>query len=65
MKKVSTAASLQSRNFSQNKLTIGLGLGNRAACLHFSTSGYTASDMPTDRYPYRHERRPSERLPTN
>src|SRR5438477_728999 len=32
MKKVSTAARKQSRNFSQQKLTIGLDLGDRSSC---------------------------------
>jgi hypothetical protein len=32
MKKVSTAANKQSRNFSQHKLTIGLDLGDRSSC---------------------------------
>jgi transposase len=32
MKKVSTAATKQSRNFSQRKLTIGLDLGDRSSC---------------------------------
>ncbi len=32
MKKVSTAAAKQSRNFSQQKLTIGLDLGDRSSC---------------------------------
>ncbi len=31
MKKVSTVAAMQSRNFSQPKLTIGLDLGDRAS----------------------------------
>jgi transposase len=32
MKKVSTAATKQSRNISQQKLTIGLDLGDRSSC---------------------------------
>src|SRR5207248_2791870 len=32
MKKISTAATKQSRNFSQQKLTIGLDLGDRSSC---------------------------------
>jgi Ethanolamine utilization protein EutJ (predicted chaperonin) len=32
MKKVSTAATKQSRNFSQPNLTIGLDLGDRSSC---------------------------------
>ena len=32
MKKVSTAAAKQSKNFSQQKLTIGLDLGDRNSC---------------------------------
>ena len=32
MKKVSIAARKQSRNFSQQKLTIGLDLGDRSSC---------------------------------
>ena len=32
MKKVSTAVIKQSRNFSQQKLTIGLDLGDRSSC---------------------------------
>ena len=32
MKKVSTAATKPSRNFSQSKLTIGLDLGDRSSC---------------------------------
>jgi hypothetical protein len=32
MKKVSTAAAKQSRNFSQQQLTIGLDLGDRSSC---------------------------------
>ena len=32
MKKVSTVATKQSRNFSQHKLTIGLDLGDRSSC---------------------------------
>src|SRR5579864_675149 len=32
MKKVSTAAAKQSRNFSQSNLTIGLDLGDRSSC---------------------------------
>jgi hypothetical protein len=32
MKKVSTAATKQSRNFSQPNLTVGLDLGDRSSC---------------------------------
>jgi len=32
MKKVSTRAAAQSRNISQQKLTIGLDLGDRSSC---------------------------------
>ena len=32
MKKISTAVAKQSRNFSQQKLTIGLDLGDRSSC---------------------------------
>jgi hypothetical protein len=32
MKKISTAATKRSRNFSQQKLTIGLDLGDRSSC---------------------------------
>jgi hypothetical protein len=34
MKKVSTAATRQSKNFSQPNLTVGLDMGDRSSCLH-------------------------------
>ena len=37
MKKVSTAAAGQSRNFSQQKLTIGLDLGDRTSWFWYWT----------------------------
>ena len=60
MKKVSTTATKQSGNFSQQKLTIGLDLGDRSSCYCvLDESGRILRKQKESRPPPRDCKRPS------
>lgn len=65
MKKVSTAVAKQSRTFSQQKLTMGLDLGDRNSC-HNTPNQMKRAEIPTrrtDSHPHSARKSPAPEHP--